>query len=176
AVAVDADGLPLVSAAHPDRWWGVGVATEGPQPVRPPDTRVALSGSTVSSFGMCPRRWFLDHEVHAQGVSTSSQGFGSVVHALAEAVATEAVPAEVDALMQQLDSVWDSLPFDAQWQRDREHEDAGALLERFLRWHRVNVRELLGAVIAFTVVFGDDVVLCVRAGRLGGDSVCGVCV
>src|SRR4051794_28696597 len=176
AAAVDGDGESLVPAAHPDRWWGVGIPTEGAQPVRSPDTRVALSGSTVSSFGMCPRRWFLDHEVHAQGVSTSSQGFGSVVHALAEAVATEAVPAEGDALMQQLDSVWDSLPFDAQWQRDREHENARALLERFLRWHRDNDRELLGAEIAFTVDYGDDVVLRGRADRLERDADGGVVV
>jgi RecB family exonuclease len=170
AAAVDAEGLPLVPAAHPDRWWGVGVPTEGARPVRPPDTRVALSGSTVSSFGMCPRRWFLDHEVHAQGASTSSQGFGSVVHALAEAVATGAVPPDVEALMQQLDSVWDSLPFDAQWQRDREHENARALLERFLRWHQDNNRELLGAEIGFTVDYGDDVVLRGRADRLERDA------
>jgi len=176
AAAVDAEGELLVPAAHPDRWWGVGAPTEGAQPVRSADTRVALSGSTVSSFGMCPRRWFLDHEVHAQGVSTSSQGFGSVVHALAEAVATGAVPAEVDALMQQLDTVWHSLPFDAQWQREREHENARALLERFLRWHRDNDRELLGAEIGFTVDYGDDVVLRGRADRLERDADGGVVV
>jgi RecB family exonuclease len=124
----------------------------------------------VSSFETCPRRWFLDHEVHAQGVSTSAQGFGSVVHALAEAVATGAVPADVDSLMQQLDEVWSSLPFDAAWQRDREHENARALLERFLRWHRDNDRELLGAEVGFAVDFGDDVVLRGRADRLERDA------
>ncbi len=170
AAAADDEGVALVPAAHPDRWWGVGAPTEGAQPVRPVDTRVALSGSTVSSFETCPRRWFLDREVHAQGVSTSSQGFGSVVHALAEAVATGAVPAEVDALMQQLDAVWDSLPFDAQWQREREHDNARALLERFLRWHRDNDRELLGAELGFEVDYGDDVVLRGRADRLERDA------
>jgi RecB family exonuclease len=131
---------------------------------------VSLSGSTVSSFDTCPRRWFLDHEVHAQGVSTSSQGFGSVVHALAEAVATGAVAADVDALMQRLDEVWASLPFDAAWQRDREHENARALLDRFLRWHRDNDRDLLGAEVDFAVDYGDDVVLRGRADRLERDA------
>lgn len=170
AAAVGDDGVPLVPSAHPDRWWGVREPTTGAEPVRAPDRRVALSGSTVSSFETCPRRWFLDHEVHAQGVSTSSQGFGSVVHALAEAVATGAVPPDVDALMQQLDEVWSSLPFDAAWQRDREHENARALLERFLRWHRDNDRELLGAEVGFAVDYGDDVVLRGRADRLERDA------
>jgi RecB family exonuclease len=103
-------------------------------------------------------------------VSTSSQGFGSVVHALAEAVATGAVAADVDSLMQQLDVVWSSLPFDAAWQRDREHENARALLERFLRWHRDNDRELLGAEVGFAVDYGDDMVLRGRADRLERDA------
>ena len=166
ATAVAEDGTPLVPAAHPARWWGVAEPTDGPAPVRSRDRRIALSGSTVSSFDTCPRRWFLDHEVHAAGVSTSSQGFGSLMHALAEAVATGALPADVDALMQRLDFVWESLPFDAAWQRDREHDNARELLDRFLRWHRDNDRELLGAEVAFTVDYGDDVVLRGRADRL----------
>src|SRR5207248_5570225 len=67
AGAIADDGTPLVPSAHPSRWWGVAEPTPGALPVRPPDQRVALSGSTVSSFETCPRRWFLDHEVHAQG-------------------------------------------------------------------------------------------------------------
>jgi superfamily I DNA/RNA helicase/RecB family exonuclease len=170
ACAVADDGTLLVPAADPARWWGVPHPSPGALPVRAPDRRVSLSGSTVSSFDTCPRRWFLDHEVHAQGVSTSSQGFGSVVHALAEAVATGAVAADVDALMQRLDEVWASLPFDAAWQRDREHENARALLDRFLRWHRDNDRGLLGAEVDFAVDYGDDVVLRGRADRLERDA------
>src|SRR3954451_9068043 len=119
---------------------------------------------------MCPRAWFLDREVHAQGVSTSSQGFGSVVHALAEAVATGEVPAEVDALVARLDTVWRSLPFDAEWQRDREYRAAGELLARFLRWHHGNERDLVGAEVEFAVDHGDDVVLRGRADRLERDA------
>jgi len=170
ALEVTDDGEPLVRPAHPDNWWGVAEPSAGPIPVRPTDRPLTLSGSTVSSLQTCPRRWFLDREVHAQGVSTTSQGFGSVVHALAEAVATGAVEADVDALMQQLDAVWSSLPFDATWQRDREHEAARELLERFLRWHRDNSRELLGAEVEFAVPYDDDVVLRGRADRLERDD------
>jgi len=166
ASAIDEADLPLVPAAHPDRWWGVVDPSAGAAPVRPPDRRLTLSGSRVAGFERCPRQWFLDHEAHAQGVSTSSQGFGSVVHALAEAVALGTVEPDVDVLMAQLDTVWHSLPFDAQWQRDRERDAARELLARFLRWHRANTREFVGAEVAFSVEYGDDVMLRGRADRL----------
>jgi RecB family exonuclease len=89
---------------------------------------------------------------------------------LAEAVATEQLPPDVEALVRQLDTVWRSLPFDAAWQRDREHEAARELLDRFLRWHRGNPRELVGAEVDFTVDYGDDVVLRGRADRLERDA------
>ncbi|MBV9291264.1 MAG: ATP-dependent helicase, partial [Frankiales bacterium] len=170
AAATDVDGRPLVPTAHPDRWWGIDDPTEGPRPVRPVDEPVGLSGSAVSSFETCPRRWFLDREVHAKGVSTTSQGFGSVIHALAEAVATGQLAPELDALVGELDRIWPALPFDAPWQSDREYAAAQALIERFLRWHRDNPRELVGAELAFTVGVGDDVVLRGRADRLERDD------
>jgi RecB family exonuclease len=124
----------------------------------------------VASFDRCPRAWFLDREVHAKGTTTMSQGFGSVVHALAEAVATGEVPADVDALVERLDAVWSSLPFDAPWQREREYAEARALLARFLDWHRANKRELVGAELEFVVDHGDDVVVRGRADRLERDD------
>ena len=177
AAAVDADGErprsgrasgPVVGRRRPDRRRAAGPVTGHPGGAVGFDAcrRSACAHADGSSTTRCM----------PQGVSTSSQGFGSVVHALAEAVATGAVPADVDALMHQLDSVWDSLPFDAQWQREREHENARALLERFLRWHRDNDRELLGAEIGFTVDYGDDVVLRGRADRLERDADGGVVV
>jgi ATP-dependent exoDNAse (exonuclease V) beta subunit len=170
ADAVDDDGRPLVAAAHPDRWWGVLDPSAGAAPVRPLDRRLALSGSRVAGFDRCPRQWFLDHEAHAQGVSTSSQGFGSVVHALAEAVALGTLEPDVDVLMRELDTVWDSLPFDAQWQRQREREAARDLLARFLRWHSSNERRFVGAEVSFAVDYGDDVLLRGRADRLELDD------
>ena len=170
ACAVDDNERPLVVAAHPDRWWGIVDPSPGAAAVRPPDRRLTLSGSRVAGFERCPRQWFLDHEAHAQGVSTSSQGFGSVVHALAEAVALGTLQPDVDVLMTELDSVWGSLPFDAQWQRQREREAARELLARFLRWHRNNEREFVGAEVSFAVEYGDDVLLRGRADRLERDD------
>ena len=170
ADAADDFGRPLVAAAHPDKWWGVVDPSPGAAPVRPADRRVALSGSRVAGFQRCPRQWFLDHEAHAQGVSTSSQGFGSVVHALAEAVALGTLEPDLDVLMAELDTVWHSLPFDAQWQRQREREAARDLLARFLRWQGDNSREFIGAEVSFAVDYGDDVLLRGRADRLERDD------
>jgi superfamily I DNA/RNA helicase/RecB family exonuclease len=170
AAAADDDGVPLVPAARPASWWGLVDETPGVRPVRPVDQPLALSGSAVSSFDRCPRAWFLDREVHARGATSASQGFGSVVHALAEAVATGEVAPDVDALLVRLDAVWQSLPFDAAWQRSREYDEARALLSRFLAWHHANDRELLGAEVEFTVEHGDDVMLRGRADRLERDD------
>jgi superfamily I DNA/RNA helicase/RecB family exonuclease len=170
ADATDDLGVPLLPAADPRHWWGTAVESAGPEPVRPADVPVGLSGSAVASFSTCPRAWFLDREAKARETTTSSQGFGSVVHALAEAVAVETLPATLDALVERLDSVWPSLPFDAPWQRIRERQAAIEVLERFLRWQAQNPRQLAGAERGFEVPLGDDIVLRGRADRLELDE------
>lgn len=166
AAAVDASGAPLVPAADPDAWWGVREPSPGARPVRVPGQPIRLSGSAVKGFDECPRRWFLEREAKAAGTSTSSQGFGSLMHALAEAVASGTLPADVDALAGTLDAVWPALPFDAPWQRIREREEALKVLQRFLRWHHDDPRELLGVERDFEVELAPDVVLHGRADRV----------
>jgi RecB family exonuclease len=170
ADATDDHGIPLLPAADPGHWWGTAAESSGPQPVRPADAPVALSGSAVASFANCPRAWFLDREAKARETTTSSQGFGSVIHALAEAVAIETLPATLDALVERLDTVWPSLPFDAPWQRVKERQAAIDVLENFLRWQEQNPRRLAGAERSFEVPLGDDIVLRGRADRLELDQ------
>jgi superfamily I DNA/RNA helicase/RecB family exonuclease len=170
ADATDDQGIPLLPAADPRHWWGTAAESVGPQPVRPTDAPVGLSGSAVSAFATCPRAWFLDREAKARETTTSSQGFGSVVHALAEAVAVQTLPAQLDALVERLDSVWPSLPFDAPWQRVRERQTAIEVLERFLLWQQQNPRRLAGAEREFDVPLGEDIVLRGRADRLELDE------
>ncbi|HEX3907374.1 MAG TPA: ATP-dependent DNA helicase [Mycobacteriales bacterium] len=170
ADATDDRGVPLLPSADPRHWWGTAAETVGAQPVRPTETPVTLSGSAVASFTTCPRAWFLDREAKARETTTSSQGFGSVVHALAEAVAVGTLPAELDALVERLDTVWPALPFDAPWQRVKERQAAVDALQRFLTWQAGNPRELAGAELAFEVPLGDDIVLRGRADRLELDD------
>jgi RecB family exonuclease len=170
AAATGPDGEPLVPPARPDNWWGVRAPTPGAAPVRPAELPVVLSGSAVAAHHRCPRAWFLDREAHASAATSSSQGLGSVVHALAEAVATGELPADLDVLERRLADIWPSLPFDARWQADREWEEARRLLRRFVRWHDGDDRELLAAEADFTVAHSADVVLRGRADRIERDA------
>ena len=151
------DGEPLVPSADPVGWWGLVDVTPGVGPVRDPDQPVRLSGSGVASFESCPLRWFLEREVHARGPSSAAQGFGTVVHALAQAVGDGTLAADPDVLVDALDAVWDRLGFEAPWQAERDRREARAVMERFLRWHERNPRTLLGTEVEFRVEVGDAV-------------------
>ncbi|MEU1373339.1 ATP-dependent DNA helicase [Streptomyces triculaminicus] len=133
----DEEGMPLVPAAHPDRWWGLAEPTHTPAPLRDPQDPLALSGSALGQLtdGGCSLQWFLGREVKADAPATAAQGFGNVVHVLADEVASGRTPADLAVLMERLESVWDSLAFDAPWKSQQEKENARAALERFLRWH-----------------------------------------
>ncbi|MBQ0983876.1 ATP-dependent helicase [Streptomyces sp. F63] len=132
----DEDGRPLVPAADPARWWGLYEPTHNRVPLRDRDRPVALSGSALDQLvNTCSLQWFLGREVRADKPSTAAQGFGNVVHVLADEVASGRTPADLAVLMERLDSVWDSLAFDAPWKSRQEKENARAALERFLSWH-----------------------------------------
>ncbi|MFC7219816.1 ATP-dependent helicase [Streptomyces polyrhachis] len=134
--ALNDDGQPLVPAAHPQRWWGLDEPTRNAVPVRDPEQPVALSGSALELLvDTCSLQWFLGREVKADTPASSAQGFGLVVHALADEVASGRTPADLDVLMERLDTVWEGLAFDAPWKSAQEKENARAALERFLRWH-----------------------------------------
>ncbi|GGS66611.1 helicase UvrD [Streptomyces tanashiensis] len=136
AALTDDEGQPLVPAAHPDRWWGLFEPTRSAEPLRDRDRPVALSPSSLENLvGTCSLQWFLGREVKAAAPATAAQGFGNVVHVLADEVASGRTPADLDVLMARLDSVWDALAFDAPWKSAQEKQHARVALERFLSWH-----------------------------------------
>ncbi|MEU8707093.1 ATP-dependent DNA helicase [Streptomyces sp. NPDC048565] len=136
AALTDEEGQPLVPAAHPYRWWGLDEPTRSQIPLRDRDHPVALSGSALDQLAnTCALQWFLGREVKADAPATAAQGFGNVVHVLADEVASGRTAADLDVLMERLDSVWDGLVFDAPWKSRQEKDQARAALERFLRWH-----------------------------------------
>ncbi|WP_407660778.1 ATP-dependent helicase [Kitasatospora paracochleata] len=135
ALAADEDGAPLVPAAHPDRWWGLVDQTAAPEPLRADGVPVRLSGSGLEQLENCSLQWFLEKDVKAGSTTTAAQGFGNVVHALADEVGSGRTPADLAVLMERLDSVWDALAFDAPWKSQQEKTEARAALERFLHWH-----------------------------------------
>ncbi|MFI6864107.1 ATP-dependent helicase [Streptomyces sp. NPDC050421] len=136
AALSDDEGQPLVPSAHPFRWWGLYEPTRSAVPLRDRDQPVALSGSALDQLAnTCALQWFLGREVKADAPATAAQGFGNVVHVLADEVASGRTPADLAVLMERLDSVWDGLVFDAPWKSQQEKQQARIALERFLRWH-----------------------------------------
>nr|WP_167468245.1 ATP-dependent DNA helicase [Streptomyces coelicoflavus] len=136
AALTDEDGRPLVPAAHPYRWWGMWDPTESKVPLRDRDQPVTLSGSALDQLAnTCALQWFLGREVKADAPATTAQGFGNVVHVLADEVASGHTPADLAVLMERLESVWNALAFDAPWKSAQEKANARVALERFLKWH-----------------------------------------
>ncbi|MFG2223669.1 ATP-dependent helicase [Streptomyces sp. NPDC048644] len=154
----DDEDRPLVPAAHPDNWWGLHEPTHSSTPLRDRDRPVVLSGSALDQLAnTCALQWFLGREVKADAPATAAQGFGNVVHVLADEVASGRTPADLAVLMERLDSVWDALAFDAPWKSRQEKDHARAALERFLRWH-VHERDTHGSETVATE-HGFDVTL-----------------
>ncbi|WP_316775485.1 ATP-dependent helicase [Streptomyces sasae] len=136
AALADEDGRPLVPSAHPYRWWGMFEPTESKVPLRDRDQPVVLSGSALDQLAnTCSLQWFLGREVKADAPATTAQGFGNVVHVLADEVASGRTPADLAVLMERLESVWNALAFDAPWKSAQEKDNARVALERFLKWH-----------------------------------------
>jgi superfamily I DNA/RNA helicase/RecB family exonuclease len=125
----------LVAAADPATWWGVRPRSHAPIPVRDPESRLRISASALESLLDCPAKWFLEREAAGETQSTSAQGFGLVVHALADRVAKGEV-AETDDLMGYVDRVWSQLAFRTPWTAAKERAEVQRALDRFLAWHR----------------------------------------
>ncbi len=129
-------GRPVAPSADPATWWGLRSPSRSLRPVRPDDRPVSLSASALEGLLTCPARWFLTREAGGSVVSTASQGFGKVVHALAERVAKGEIDATVvDDLMPYVDEVWERMEFRTPWSRERERGAVQDVLSRFLAWH-----------------------------------------
>ena len=142
--------------ARPERWWGMASITQASQPMRDPAATIKLSGSSVSALTECPLKWFYDHEVKASTGTTTAQGFGSVVHAVAAEVAEQRLPADAEALGVYVDRVWDQLAFAADWIGGRERAEARDALVRFVAWHLQHGRTTLAAEHEFSVTTSID--------------------
>jgi superfamily I DNA/RNA helicase/RecB family exonuclease len=131
-------GHRVAPQADPATWWGLREPTLSSRPVRLPDEPVTLSASALDGLLTCPAQWFLEREAGGAVVSSTSQGFGKVVHALAERIARgEIDPATLgnDGLMDLVDEVWGRLEFRTPWSGERERVAVAEVLARFVAWH-----------------------------------------
>ncbi|MEI7059296.1 ATP-dependent DNA helicase [Nocardioides sp. CCNWLW239] len=135
--ATEVRGKRIAPAADPSTWWGLRAPTYASAPVRPEDRPITLSASALEAILTCPAQWFLAREAGGAVTDSSSQGFGKVVHAIAEQLARGQLDAaSVDDLMPFVDEVWGRLEFRTPWSAAREREAVREVLARFLTWHR----------------------------------------
>lgn len=88
-----------------------------------------------SALEACPFAWFLSRHAGADPPTGSTPAFGSVVHAVADAVARGELTPEPQPLEAAVRQVWPMLNFEAEWQRESELREAVAALTRFAKWH-----------------------------------------
>ncbi|MCL2540953.1 MAG: ATP-dependent helicase [Nocardioidaceae bacterium] len=168
-----------VPAADPANWWGTRAASRSERALREPGEALRVSASMLTAIEKCPARWFLEREAGGGQPSNQAQGFGNVLHALAERVGRGELTAPdrdslVDLLMERVDEVWDQLPFRTPWSAVKERDEARAALERFVDWHQASTRTPVAFEQAFsapvTLADGTSVMLNGFADRLEIDT------
>jgi superfamily I DNA/RNA helicase/RecB family exonuclease len=134
AAVTDEEGRPLVPQAEPATWWGTRRRSVADRPLRDIEAPLTLSASALDGLVNCPTRWFLDREAAGSAGQTFAQGFGLVVHALADRVGKGELT-DVDELVAHVDRVWDQLDFDTPWAREKQRAEVEAVIRRFVAWH-----------------------------------------
>jgi superfamily I DNA/RNA helicase/RecB family exonuclease len=172
--SAEARGHPLVPQADPASWWGTRAPSRSERPLRPADEPVRLSASSLDALLTCPAQWFLEREAGGQEIATQSQGFGLVVHALADRIAKGDLTG-VDDLMPHVDRVWGQMTFRTPWSGSKERAEVEAALRRFVAWHhRAGARTVVGTeehlTAEITLPDGQVVVLNGYADRLELDE------
>jgi ATP-dependent exoDNAse (exonuclease V) beta subunit len=147
-------GAVRVPGADPATWWGTHAWSAGDRPLRPVDEPVEVSASALTSLTTCPAQWFLNREAGAERATTQAQGFGNVVHTLADRIGrgeetVAGLPREevVDVLMAHVDAVWGQIPFRTPWSSGREREEVRHALQRFLVKHDAAARKLIATEV-----------------------------
>lgn len=148
-----------VRAADPGTWWGLREWSVAERPVRNPEEPLRMSGSTWKDLEDCSLKWFLDREAGGGVARGASTAFGSIVHALADAVASGDVEPNVDELRTHVEHVWHKLGIEAQWQNVQEKTAVMDALTRFLNWQdpEPRERELLATEQRFDAVVQTDI-------------------
>ncbi|WP_295657520.1 ATP-dependent DNA helicase [uncultured Nocardioides sp.] len=145
--AAQVNGRAVAPHADPATWWGLRGPSRADRPVRPGDEPLVLSASAVEGLLTCPAQWFLAREAGGSVPSSAMQGFGNVVHALADRIAKDelpAGPAAMEEVMRLVDDVWGRMDFRTPWSASRERAEVEAALTRFVAWHqRPGARTLL---------------------------------
>lgn len=117
-----------VAGADPGQWYGMTpVSTEEPL-WSPEGHEVTLSPSKVQQLTECPLRWLLER--HGGGDTRDVRSaVGSLVHALISDSGRSPV-----AVADELEKLWEKMPFDSGWYSDNELERHRTMLAAFAEW------------------------------------------
>lgn len=117
-----------VPGADPGQWYAsTELSTDEPLWCGD-DHTVKLSPSTLQMLTDCPLRWLLER--HGGGDARDVRSaIGSLLHALV------ADPGKTESqMLNELEKVWEKLPFDAQWHSDNELNRHRTMLATFAEW------------------------------------------
>lgn len=140
-----------VAGADPTQWYAMTALSSADPLWDGEDHTVTLSPSTLQTLTDCPLRWLLERHGGSDGRDVRS-ALGSLLHALvSDSGKTES------QMVNELEKVWDRLPFDSQWYADNELARHRAMLSTFAQWRAETRGELteVGTEIAVDGVVGD---------------------
>jgi superfamily I DNA/RNA helicase/RecB family exonuclease len=125
-----------VVGADPTQWYAM-TPLSSEQPLWcGEDHTVTLSPSTLQTLTDCPLRWLLERHGGTDGRDVRSV-IGSLLHALvADPGKTE------NQMLNELERVWDKLPFQSVWYSDNELARHRAMLAAFAQWRAKSRSEL----------------------------------
>lgn len=145
-----AEGVP---GADPSQWYGMRqVSTDAPlNDLSVPDASVSVSPSRLEKFDNCPLDWAIARLGGERTVSAAA--IGTLVHLALETVSEPTA----DALMARIDGGWAMLSFDAEWEEQRSHQNAEAMVDSlvtYLAEFHAKGGELLAAEQSFELDYG----------------------
>jgi superfamily I DNA/RNA helicase/RecB family exonuclease len=143
-----------VPGADPHDWYGLAPLSDDRALVDDGEL-VRLSPSRLEAFARCPLRWLLESSGGTSGDSTS-QGIGTLVHALAQQVADEGVPSDQIAvqLQERLAGAIKRVDLGSGWFAVRQRERAGEMVRKLAEWLRTNTNVFVAAEQNFEVTIG----------------------
>src|SRR5829696_5320792 len=155
-----------VAGAEPTQWYGMTPLSSDEPLWDGDDHVVTLSPSTLQTLTDCPLRWLLERHGGSDGRDVRS-AIGSLLHALvAESAKTES------QMLNELEKVWEKLPFDSRWYADNELGRHRAMLSTFAQWRAQTRGELneVGTEIDVDGTLGPGVRVRGRLDRLERDG------
>ncbi|TMR03788.1 ATP-dependent helicase [Actinomadura soli] len=146
-----------VRGARPENWYAITALSDS-GPAFAEDEPITISPSQVEAFTTCGLRWLLASAVGAQeGGPNEYSTMGKVIHAVAELAGADDGISEVH-VAERLDELWNDLEFRSSWYSEKQREQAGRMVDKFLAWHRDNPNEVVALEESFKVDLGRVVI------------------